>query len=178
MALNKDSKKKIIEDLIEELKNYKGIVLTDYQGMNVVQISSLREALKEKQVSFKIVKNTLMKIASERLEIENLSNDLAGCTAVAFSKEDSIAPAKLLQEYSKKNKFEIKIKSGLIEGRLLSPEQVVEIASLPSKDILIVQIVSGIKYPLYHLVFVLQGPLRGLIYTLEAIKRQKEAKAS
>ena len=68
----------------------------------------------------------------------------------------------------------MKIKSGLVEGRFLSPEKVMEIASLPSKDILITQMVTGVKAPLYSLVFVLQGPLRGLIYTLETIKKEKE----
>ena len=74
----------------------------------------------------------------------------------------------------KKNKIDLKIKSGLVEGRFLNQEKVIEIASLPSKDVLIAQIVAGVKSPLYSLVFVLQGPLRGLIYTLEAIKEEKE----
>lgn len=173
MALSKDSKKKIVEDLIEELKNSKGIILTDYKGMNVSQINSLRDELKEKKVVFKIVKNSLMERASEELDIKDLTKDLVGCTAIAFSSEDGVAPARLLKEYSKKNKVEMKTKSGLVEGRFLSPEKVVEIASLPSKDILMAQMVAGVKSPLYSLVFVLQGPLRGLIYTLEAIKKGK-----
>ncbi|MHC2994265.1 MAG: 50S ribosomal protein L10 [Candidatus Atribacteria bacterium] len=178
MALSKDSKKKIVEDLIKELKNSKGIILTDYKGMNVSQINSLRDELKEKKVVFKIVKNSLMERASEELDIKDLTKDLVGCTAIAFSSEDGVAPARLLKEYSKKNKVEMKTKSGLVEGRFLSPEKVMEIASLPSKDILMAQMVAGVKSPLYSLVFVLQGPLRGLIYTLEAVKKQKEAKVS
>ena len=178
MALSKDSKKKMVEDLIKELKNSKGIILTDYKGMNVSQINSLRDELKEKKVVFKIVKNSLMERASEELDIKDLTKDLVGCTAIAFSSEDGVAPARLLKEYSKKNKVEMKTKSGLVEGRFLSPEKVMEIASLPSKDILMAQMVAGVKSPLYSLVFVLQGPLRGLIYTLEAVKKQKEAKVS
>jgi len=178
LALSKDSKKKIVEDLIKELKNSKGIILTDYKGMNVSQINSLRDELKEKKVVFKIVKNSLMERASEELDIKDLTKDLVGCTAIAFSSEDGVAPARLLKEYSKKNKVEMKTKSGLVEGRFLSPEKVMEIASLPSKDILMAQMVAGVKSPLYSLVFVLQGPLRGLIYTLEAVKKQKEAKVS
>ncbi|GAH43326.1 unnamed protein product [marine sediment metagenome] len=178
MALSKDSKKKIVEDLIEELKNSKGIILTDYKGMNVSQINSLRDELKEKKVIFKVVKNSLIERVSEELDIKDLIKDLVGCTAVAFSDEDGVAPAKLLKEYSKKNKVEIKIKSGLVEGRFLNPEKIMEIASLPSKDVLVAQMVAGVKSPLYSLVFVLQGPLKGLIYTLEAIKKQKEAKGS
>lgn len=178
MTLSKDSKKEILQDLIAKLKESKGVVLTDYQGMNVSQISSLRNELKEKKVEFKIVKNTLMEKASEELNVEDLTKNLIGCTAMAFCNDDGIAPARLLKEYFKKTKIDLKIKSGLIDGRVFSPEKILEIASLPSKDVLIAQMINGVKSPLYSLVFILQGPLRGLIYTLEAVKKQKEKSKS
>ena len=178
MVLSKDSKKEILQDLIAKLKESKGVVLTDYQGMNVSQISSLRNELKEKKVGFKIVKNTLIEKAGEELNVEDLTKDLIGCTAMAFCRDDGIAPARLLKEYFKKNKIDLKIKSGLIEGRVFDSEKIIEIASLPTKDVLIAQMINGVKSPLYSLVFILQGPLRGLIYTLEAVKKQKETKVS
>ena len=178
MALSKDSKKEILQDLIAKLKESKGVVLTDYQGMNVFQISRLRNELKEKRVEFKIVKNTLMEKASEELNVEDLTKDLIGCTAMAFCSDDGVAPARLLKEYFKKNKIDLKIKSGLIDGRVFSPEKIMEIASLSSKEVLIAQTINGIKSPLYSLVFILQGPLRELIYTLEFIKKKKEVKVS
>ncbi|TFB08612.1 50S ribosomal protein L10 [Candidatus Atribacteria bacterium MT.SAG.1] len=178
LALSKDSKKKIVEDLIEELKNSKGIILTDYRGMNVSQVNNLRNELKENKVEFKVVKNTLLERASEELDVRDLTKDLIGCTAIAFSCEDGVAPARLLKEYFKKNKIELIVKTALIEGKIFNPEKIMEIASLPSKDVLITQIVNGIKYPLYSLVFILQGPVRGLIYTLEAVKKKKEAEVS
>jgi len=178
LALSKDSKKEILQDLIAKLKESKGVILTDYQGMNVSQISSLRNELKEEKVEFKVVKNTLLEKASEELNVEDLTKDLIGCTAMAFCSDDGVAPARLLKEYFRKNKIDLKVKSGLIDGRVFSPEKIMEIASLPSKDVLIAQIINGIKSPLYSLVFILQGPLRGLIYTLEAVKKQKEAKVS
>jgi large subunit ribosomal protein L10 len=174
LALSRDSKKEILQDLIEKLKESKGVVLTDYKGMNVSQISSLRNELKEKNVELKVFKNTLMEIASEELNVEDLTKDLIGCTAMAFCSDDGVAPARLLKEYFKKNKIGLKIKSGLIDGRVFSPEKIMEIASLPSKDVLIAQMINGVKSPLYSLVFVLQGPLKGLIYTLEAVRKQKE----
>jgi large subunit ribosomal protein L10 len=141
LVLSKDCKREILQDLIKKLKESKGVVLTDYKGMNVYQISSLRNELKEKKVEFKVIKNTLLEKASEELNVKDLTNDLIGCTAI-------------------------------------SPEKIMEIASLPSKDVLIAQMINGVKSPLYSLVFVLQGPLKGLIYTLEAVKKQKEAKVS
>jgi len=178
LALSKDSKKEILQDLIVKFKESKGVILTDYQGMNVAQISSLRNELKEEKVEFKVVKNTLLEKASEELNVEDLTKDLIGCTAMAFCSDDGVAPARLLKEYFRKNKVNLKVKSGLINGRVFSPEKIMEIASLPSKDVLIAQTINGIKSPLYSLVFILQGPLRGLVYTLEAIKKQKEAKVS
>ncbi len=174
MTLSKDSKKEILQELITKLKESKGVVLTDYQGMNVSQISRLRNELKEKRIEFKVVKNTLMEKASEELNVEDLTKDLIGCTAMAFCSDDGIAPARFLKEYFKKNKIDLKIKSGLIDGRVFSPERIMEIASLPSKDVLVAQMINGVKSPLYSLVFILQGPLRGLIYTLEAVKKEKE----
>ena len=178
MVLSKDCKREILQDLIVKLEESKGVVLTDYKGMNVFQINSLRNKLKENKVEFKVVKNTLMEKASEALNVKDLTKDLIGCTAIAFCSDDGVAPARLLKEYFKKNKINLKIKSGLIDGSVFSPEKIMEIASLPSKDVLIAQMVNGVKSPLYSLVFILQGPLRGLIYTLEAIKKQKEAKVS
>ncbi|MEA2086997.1 MAG: 50S ribosomal protein L10 [Candidatus Caldatribacteriota bacterium] len=178
MTLSRDSKKEILQDLIEKLKESKGVVLTDYQGMNVSQINSLRNELKEKNVEFKVFKNTLMEKASEELNVKDLTKDLIGCTAIAFCSDDGATPARLLKEYFKKNKINLKIKSGLIDGRVFGPEKIMEIASLPSKDVLIAQMINGVKSPLYSLVFVLQGPLKGLIYTLEAVRKQKEAKVS
>jgi len=178
LALSKDSKKKILQDLIVKFKESKGVILTDYQGMNVSQISSLRNEIKEEKVEFKVVKNTLLEKASEELNVEDLTKDLIGCTAMAFCSDDGVAPARLLKEYFRKNKINLKVKSGLINGRVFNPEKIMEIASLPTKDVLIAQMINGIKSPLYSLVFILQGPLRGLIYTLEAIKKQKEAKVS
>ena len=99
MVLSKDSKKEILLDLITKLKESKGVVLTDYQGMNVFQISRLRKELKEKKVEFKIVKNTLMEKASEELNVEDLTKDLIGCTAMAFCSDDGVAPARFLKEY-------------------------------------------------------------------------------
>jgi large subunit ribosomal protein L10 len=178
LALSKDSKKEILLDLIAKLKESKGVILTDYKGMNVSQISSLRNVLKDENVEFKVVKNTLLEKASEELNVEDLTKDLIGCTAMAFCSDDGVTPARLLQEYFRKNKIDLRVKSGLIEGRVFSPEKIMEIASLPTKDVLIAQIVNGVKSPLYSLVFILQGPLRGLIYTLEAVKKQKEVKVS
>lgn len=178
MALNRVSKEKIVQELIEKLKNSKGIVLANYKGMKVVEINKLRNELKEQHVEFKVTKNALLEKATKELEIEKLTKDLTGCTAIAFSCEDGVLPAKWLKEYSKKDKLKLEIKSGLIEGKFFESDKIMEIAGLPSKDVLIAKVVGGIKSPINSLVFVLQGNLTGLVYTLEAIKKKREAEAS
>lgn len=180
LALSRDSKKKIVEELIEKLKDSKGIVLTNYKGLTVSQINKLRDELKEQRVEFKVTKNTLLEKAAKELEIEKMTMDLAGCTAIAFSDEDGVSPAKWLKEYVKKNKLALEIKSGLIEGKFFNSEKIMEIADLPSRDVLIAKAVGGIKAPINSFVFVLKGTLNGLVYTLEAIKNKKdeEVKAS
>jgi len=178
LALNRDSKEKIVQELVEKLNSSKGIVLTNYKGMTVAQINKLRDELKEQKVEFKVTKNTLLEKAAKKLEIEKLTKDLVGCTAIAFSSEDGVSPARWLKEYSKKNKLGIEIESGLIEGKFFESNKIMEIADLPPKDVLIAKVIGGIKSPINSLVFVLKGNLTGLVYTLEAIKKEKEAKAS
>jgi large subunit ribosomal protein L10 len=116
----------------------------------------------------------LLKKAAKELDIEQMTNNLAGCTAIAFSMEDGVSSAKWIKEYSLKNKLPLEIKSGLIEGNFFKTEKILEIADLPAKDVLIAKVVGGIKSPINSLVFVLQGTLRGLVYTLDAIKEKKE----
>jgi len=149
-------------------------VLTDYKGMTVFQINKLRDDLKDQSVELKVAKNTLLEKAAKELDIEEMTKNLAGCTAIAFSSEDGVSPAKWLKEYVKKNKLPLEIKSGLVEGKLFEKNEILEIADLPSKDVLIAQAIGGIKAPINSLVFVLQGTLRGLVYTLEAIREKKE----
>jgi len=180
LALTKVEKKRLIEELADKLKNAGVIILTDYKGMNVPQISKLRDELKEKEVIFKVVKNTLMEKACHEIGKEELTKGLVGNTAIVLGNlnQEVTEPIRLIKEYAEKNKVELKIKSALVEGRYLNAEKVVVLASLPAKEILLAQAIAGIKAPLYSLVFVLPGPLRELIYTLEAIKGQKEVKVS
>ena len=173
MALSRESKENIIHDLIEKLKDAKGIVLTNYKGMTVLQINKLRDDLREQSVEFKVTKNTLLEKAAKELDMEQMTKGLAGCTAIAFSTEDGVSPAKWTKEYSLKNKLPLKIRSGVVEGNFFETEKILEIADLPAKDVLIAKVVGGIKSPINSLVFVLQGTLRGLVYTLDAIKEKK-----
>ncbi len=175
LTLSIEKKREKIAELIEKLKNSKGVILTEYQGLNVFQMSKLREGFKEKKIVFKVIKNTLMEKACQEVGIKELSSDLVGCIAVVLSTEDVIEPARLLKEYIEKDKIGLKIKSGYIEGRYVNAEKIKEIASLPARDVLIAKVIGSVQSPLYRLNFVLQSPIRDLVFTLKAIQDKKES---
>ncbi|HNR66388.1 MAG TPA: 50S ribosomal protein L10, partial [Atribacterota bacterium] len=108
MPLSKEEKKVIVQELIEELRRSPSIVLSTYQGINVKSISELRDSLREKDIKFKIYKNTLLRIAAKEAGLENLTSGLSGSTAVTFSQEESILPIKLLHKFSLDNKEQLK----------------------------------------------------------------------
>lgn len=167
----KESKIKAVEELKDKFSRSKAVILTDYRGLNVAAITELRRKLREQGIEYKVAKNTLMHIALEDFDY-SLDDFLEGPTAVAFSYEDPVAPAKLLTEFAKTHK-ELEIKAGVVEGKVASKEMIDELAKLPPKEQLLANAVGAIQSPLYGIVGVLQGTLCNLVYTLQAIEEKK-----
>lgn len=174
MGISRNEKQVLVEELVEQLGQAKGAVLTDYKGINVNKLTDLRGQLRKEGVEFKVVKNTLAKRAASELGIEDLNSHLEGPTAIAFSLEDPVAPAKAVASFIKANKM-LAIKAGLVEGKVISMAGVQALADLPPREILIAQVVGAVAAPLSGFVNVLQGPIRKLTYALEAIRQQQEA---
>jgi large subunit ribosomal protein L10 len=174
MGISRNEKQVLVQELVEQLGQAKGAVLTDYKGINVNKLTDLRRQLRKEGVEFKVVKNTLAKRAANELGIEELNPYLEGPTAIAFSLEDPVAPAKAISNFIKANKV-LEIKAGLVEGKVISLAGVQALADLPSREMLIAQVVGAMAAPLSGFVNVLQGPIRKLGYALEAIRKQKEA---
>lgn len=174
MGISRNEKQVLVQELVEQLGQAKGAVLTDYKGINVNKLTDLRRQLRKEGVEFKVVKNTLAKRAANELGIEELNPYLEGPTAIAFSLEDPVAPAKAISNFIKANKM-LEIKAGLVEGKVISLAGVQALADLPSREMLIAQVVGAMAAPLSGFVNVLQGPIRKLGYALEAIRKQKEA---
>lgn len=174
MGISRNEKQVLVQELVEQLGQAKGAVLTDYKGINVNKLTDLRRQLRKEGVEFKVVKNTLAKRAANELGIEELNPYLEGPTAIAFSLEDPVAPAKAISNFIKANKV-LEIKAGLVEGKVISLAGVQALADLPSREMLIAQVVGAMAAPLSGFVNVLQGPVRKLGYALEAIRKQKEA---
>lgn len=167
----KPEKVKAVEEIREKFEKATAVVLTDYRGLNVASITELRKKLREQGVEFKVIKNTLTSIALRDFDY-NLDEYLKGPTAAAFSYGDPVAPAKVLVEFAKNHK-ELEIKAGVVEGKVIDKEKVVDLSKLPSREELVAKAVGSIQAPLYGIVSVLQGPLRALVYTLQAIQDKK-----
>jgi large subunit ribosomal protein L10 len=171
--LRKEDKKKVVEELKERLRRSEGIVLTNYQGLTVEEITQLRWSLKEVGTEFLVVKNTLALKAIEGLNLKKLRADFKGPTAIAFGYQDLVSAVKVIKEFSREHE-NLKIKSGLLKDKYLGLEEISEIANLPSREELLAKVIYLIKSPLVNLISLLQNPLRKFIWVLEGIKKNKQ----
>ena len=161
--------------LTEKLKSAKVVVLTDYRGLTVDQLEDLRAKLRQSDVEYRIVKNTLTRRAADAAGHESLSPNLKGPVALAFGYEDPTAPAKLLQEWARTARLRLDIVGGLVEGRYYSSDQVKQLADLPPREHLIAQLLGTLQSPVATLVATIQSPVQQLVGLLEAYKNKLEA---
>lgn len=173
MSKQRQMKEQIVNEITEKLQNSVTAVITDYRGLNVAQATQLRNELRELNVEYKVLKNSLTKIAADKLGLQDLNQFLEGPTAIAFSKDDPVAPAKVLAKFAKDNKA-LEIKGGILEGKVVTINEIKALADLPSREELLAQVLRAIQSPLTGMANVLQGPLRNLVYVLEAIRKEKE----
>ncbi len=151
-----ESKKKIVADLTEKMKNAAAGVIVAYQGITVEDDTALRSELRKAGVEYSVIKNTLTKRACENVGYTELIGVLEGMTAVATSAEDPVAAAKILKKFADKvESFEIK--AGFVDGKVLNVEGVNELAELPSKEMLIGKVLGSLQSSLYGLAYVLQA---------------------
>lgn len=158
---------------LKELLKAGTIILTDYQGLDIKSLSELRKKLREAGGGFRVVKNTLFALAAADTPASALTEGLAGPTAIAYS-SDPVAAAKAIQEFTKGPKT-LKVKSGVVEGRVFTPEQIDALASIPPREQLYAMLVGGLQSPITNLVGTLQSMIGQLVMTLQAVAEQKAA---
>lgn len=157
-----ESKQKFVADLAADFKDAQSIVFADYLGLTVEQDTAMRAALRKADVEYQVVKNTLSSRALKEAGFDGMDSFLAGPTAIAYSKQDMIQPAKTIKEYADKfDKFSIK--GGMLEGKAISAEEVNSLAKIPGRDVLYGQ-----------LVFTLVSPIASLAVVLNAIREKME----
>ena len=159
-------KEEAVNELAEKMKDAKLILFADYRGINVEDVTKLRAELRKSNSEYKIVKNNISKRALEKCAIEGLEEAVEGPTAVIIGHEDYLEPAKAIYEYTKEHDF-YKIKGGVIEGKVMTAEEIITLAKLPSRETLIGMLAGG-----------LLGTISKLAVALDQVRIQKEESAA
>lgn len=174
----REQKELSVKEIREKLANSRSTIFADYKGLNVARVTELRKRMRAAGVEMKVVKNTLTRIAASELGYGAINSKLEGPTAAIFGVTDPVAPAKVLDAFSKEFKFTFDIKGGIVEGKVIGTNDVKALAELPSKEVLIAKALGTLQAPIVGFLNVLQGNARELVYVLEAIRKQKEGSAS
>lgn len=173
-----EKKKTVVAELTDMLTRCTIAILTVPTGMTVADMTELRRRLREVGVEFHVAKNTLARIASRQAGKDALNSLLTGPTAIVFGYGEQVKPAKTLLEFGRATKLDIRIKGGIMGNRLLSSEQVRQLAQLPGKEVLLAQLLGGLQAPIVSLIWVLKGNVAGLLNVLEARRKQLEGEAA
>ncbi|SFG81253.1 50S ribosomal protein L10 [Sporolactobacillus nakayamae] len=160
-----EGKKKIVDEISGKLKDSVATIVVNYRGLSVAEVTELRQQLREAGVDYKVYKNTFARRATAIAGLSELDDALKGPTAVSFSKDDVIAPAKVLYNFAKDHEA-LEIKAGVIEGKLTSADEIKALAELPSREGLLSMLAN-----------VLQAPIRNLALGVKAVAEKKEQEA-
>jgi large subunit ribosomal protein L10 len=159
------AKQEAVEVVAAKLRESVTTVVADYRGLNVAQVTELRKQLREAGIEFQVLKNTLLRRATAAAELTELDAVLTGPTAIAFGKEDAVAPAKILNDFAKKNNA-LELKGAIVEGRVIGVEEIKALAELPSREGLLSMLLS-----------VLQAPVRNFALAVKAVAEKEEQSA-
>jgi large subunit ribosomal protein L10 len=170
----REDKVEQVELLTEKLRNARVAVLTDYRGLTVGQLQDLRGRLRAQDVEYRVVKNTLARRAAVEAGHPDFQDQLKGPVAIAFGGEDIGAPARLLAEFIRQTRLRLDIVGGLVEGRVMGPDQVRQVADLPPREVLLAQLLGTLQSPIAQLVGTIQAPVQQLVGLLEAYREKLE----
>ena len=149
------------------------LIVTEYKGLNVEEISELRSRLRKTGYSYQVIKNRLMKLAFSTGEFEGIRELFRGPIAIAYGEGELTSVAKVFKDFCKEHE-NLKVTGGLIDGEIVSVDQIKSIANLPPREIILAQLGQTILGPIRGLVNVLQGTIRQFVYVLEAIRKKEE----
>lgn len=164
MSKNLEAKKAVVSEISEKLKACKSMVVVSFTGITVEEVTELRNQFRANGVEYCVLKNTLVRRALDDMGITGLDHTLEGPSAYAFGMNDAVAPAKIVYDFINKTKNDgrLTVKAGLMDGEVLSVEQVKALSELPPREVLLARIVGS-----------LQAPVAKLVYFLEALRKQQ-----
>lgn len=163
---NRQLKEAKVAEIREKLEKAQSVVLATYQGLTVEEDTELRKSLREAGVEYKVYKNTLVTLAAKELGHEGIVEYLEGPVSIAFGYEDATAPARILNDFAKNHK-KLELKAGIVDGEVFDQEKVKQLASIPSREVLIAKFLGSIK-----------SPVSNFAYLINAIKEKKEAESA
>ena len=172
--MSREKKVQIMDKLQEIFSTCSVGILADYRGLSAPEMTELRRSLRELGIEYKVIKNTLARFAAEKAGKNELVNFFNGPTSIAFSYGDIIGPARVLAEYIRDSKNAIRIKGGFLSDRLLTAKDVIVLATLPPREILLAKVLGGMQSPIIILLSHLAAPMRGLVNVLQARIQQLE----
>lgn len=173
--MNRNGKQEIVNELHEKLTRAKAAFLADFRGLNVQKATELRNELRKADVEYKVVKNTLLELASKGTDKETLVQHYAGPTAIALSYDDPVAAAKVLSKFAKEQAAVFKLKAGVLTGKPMTVADIQALADLPSREVLIAKMLGSMQAPVSNFVGVLAAVPGSFVRALDAIRVQKEA---
>lgn len=169
-----DQKKEIVTKLHDDLKKSSIVIVTDYKGLDVAAVTKLRSELTKENIEYRVIKNTLLRRAAEDTDAAVLNDMFKGPSAIAISYDDPVTPAKILSKFAETND-KLEIKGGVLQGKIMDMSGIKALSALPSREILLSQVLSAMNAVPTGIVQVLAAVPRGLLNALQAIKEQKEA---
>lgn len=157
----REEKQQVVDAVSNKLQQSVCTIITDYRGLSVAQVTELRKQLRDANVDFQVVKNTLARRAAANVDLSELDEYLVGPTAIAYSNDDLVAPAKILSQFAKSN-AELELKAGVLEGSVVTVDQIKKLADLPSREGLLSMLLS-----------VLQAPVRNFALAVKAVSEKE-----
>ena len=161
-----------VEEIKGKLDSAQVAILTEFQGLNVAEITELRKLFREADVDYKVYKNTLTSLAASQLGVAGVDEYLVGTTALAISQDDPVAPAKIIKDFAAKHQ-DLKVKAGILNKKVITSDDVVALAGIPPREVLIGMALGGMLAPISGLLRVLQGPIQSLAFVLKNLADQK-----
>ncbi len=172
--MRKEEKVRVVSELQDKFQRAKGIVFTDYRGLNVEEITGLRNDLRSAELEYRVVKNSLARRAAEGTPVDSAKDIFSGPVGLAIGYDDPLLLVKKILEFSKANE-KLEIKGGLVEGGVCSVEQLKAISALPPREVQLAMLIGAMQSPLSKFAGLLNATVTRFAYALEALKEKRAA---
>jgi large subunit ribosomal protein L10 len=168
-------KTKVVQDIEKQARESKGLIVTSFKALKTAEFNEMRAKLRRLQSEYRVVKNSLTRIAFKNAGLSELADLMQGPTAIVVERGDPMAVMKAVFEFAKTHE-NVKIQGGVLDGKVVGAQELQAIASLPSREMLLAILLGTLQAPLVNLVSVLQAPMRDLVNVLDAIAKKEETK--